>query len=921
MKLNIQRFLKSSGMETASSPSRCRCPLHADMDPAGSMEVLPGSDGEGAEFACSDPRCGFRGDAVALESMRRGVGLMEAAALFQPGGELYPCLDAPMTAGEAAEYAPGNSARYVAAYLAVCRKAFLSMPERAVKVAGLSRSSPNGLVGDVGILVREGVPKFLSEAAKGGGTLVVYPFTMDGAVTHAVVEDASSLRPGSETDYPLVSSSDGVFGESRAALFAGRRQGRLFLCESPSLAARVRAMRSVGGGADDAPVVAGGLPLPQGFSGARHVVLFGDGSGPPSLDFALAALSAKCVVSGVPQHMQPQLRVLSCRPAPFDPASVDRMLKGQSGTSDLCQWAAASMVKAAESGAAQSVADSLAAHPLRPVVAEALSRTVLSGGGDPKAAEEVAEMLRGQSAASAGDLRLANGRRFRVLADSVVAVSPGGSVETLSNVAMSVDGKILRGEDGGRTEELLSVKATPQGDVPPARMLLRGADMSSVKRLRDAVSRAFAEAGSNPYVAFYQVPGYSWSDILGRLGDRCPVTREATSLGMDALSDVRFPSHVVRSDGSVDEDATPPVVGKAVSAAYGGVYLPPDGAWGLAATRRLLESCGNLYSAAYACGLMHILHQAVCGKSDPSGAASRQRHSLLYVETEPGIWEGVARAIHDTVAGPSQMPSVPYSRTSEFLEGYSGLGMLPLVARTQSLAGRLVPALDRSGVGVVGLADTLTAAAASGRARATYIVPCDESAAAGGRMDVDVDGVRAEFLPLVSVLLRRHVDGRFATASVPCLEAYSRLCSELGVPESPVVGAIATTFFQGPGMSGADLFFDSLHAACMPGARPRVNVVEGRPSPDYSFTRSGRHVFVSETEATVGRIVVDILNKSSFVDPKFDPAQLESEMSRRGLLAPTAPGMAPDRAFTMTRAAWDRFVARPPLEIGPVQTA
>ena len=876
------------------------------------MSALRTPSGE-ARFECVSPKCGFRGDAVSLVSVSRGIPVSAAIELFRPGGELSVALSEPLGEAEAGAYVDRSEAQAaVKSYLLACERELRRVPERSGIRPGLSASSrvmPEGVGLFAGGIP---VPRCLSEFSKPryrGSTIVLYPFTFDGDVTYIEARDARD--PSFSMTVPVTRHDIGVFREHAAP--ESRRT--VYIADDPVAAARLQiayGQRHSG----VAPVAAAAsLPLPDSFRRACSVVLLSFLDFPVSLGRALSYIGADEIVSGRPS--QPSVRVFETgrRSSDLTPDSAESILSGSPGR-DVAEWAARYMAGLVSKGRSAEMAEALSKASLPPVVASAMARYALTCSDDAKACREVAEMLERPSPPRTSDIVLANGRSIRRGPASIVAVAPRGPSDTLANVGISVDSKIVSYSG----EEVLSCSVTPADrEVPQIRVSIPEEAWGSAARLQGIVSKAFVARGFNTYVAFYDVKGYGWRDVLSRLGEGCPVSAEIGKLGMDDVSDIQLPSLAVRSTGEIVRQSRVFTLPEHALRAYGGLSISsmddPLLPW-----RLCLGKCGNLYVAAFALGAMHALYQMTFGMYRPIAMRHANRH-LFYVETEPGIWASVFKQVSDLFSGSDFTPTLNYANPSETLSDYRQLGCLPLVAYVPTMGGKLSKALDESSVDLIGLLDTSTAVMTNGRVSAVYVtpskdVPAERTMIAGS----DLDRLRRSFPHLLSLFVREaRIDGAYRSSSVPCLATYSECCRILGTEPFPM-DDIAKTWFPGTGMNGADMFFDLLHRS-VSGGKPKLCIVDGMPQPGKSFTRRGQHVFVLEDRVVVSRMVVDMINKAERGVCEFSSEQLSREMDERGLLVDAPEEFDPSRCWCLSRETWENRVVRPPINLsGPVSS-
>lgn len=927
MRLDIPRFLKVFGVsipdgdDGVNRPVRCRCPLHQDSD--FSLEASRTASGE-ARFDCVDPKCRFHGDAVSLVAVAEGISPAKAIAMFRPGGRFAPALLEPLGEIEAAAYVEDADAqRSVKAYLALCERSLRRTPERAGIRPGLSAASRNVPEG-VGLFVGgDSVPRCLAEFSKPryrSSSVVLYPYTYDGDVTRIEARDANA--PMFRHTATVTRADIGVYREDAASLL--RRNGRktLYVAPEPVAVARMQCAHMQARGAE-APVVAiAGLPLPDRFDRVSTVALLSFDDFQLDLATALSFIAADEIVSGT--NVQPSVRVVhaTTRSSDLSYDAAAKIAEGGVPGKDVAEWAVRTMVEMASKGRSREIAEAIAKARLQPIVASAMARYAASCSEDRESCRAVVDLLEKPLLLPTADIVLANGRSVRRGPSSVMAVSPRGLVDTIANVGLSVDSKIVSYSG----EEALSCDVTSSDrDVPHVRVSIPETAWDSASSIQRIVSKAFVSRGFNPYVAFYDVKGYRWRDILGRLGEHCPVSREISELGLDDVSDVQLPGLVVRSTGEIVRQTRVFTIPEQALRVYGGLEPSEPEGDPLAPWRECLSSCENLYVLAFSLGAMHALYQMTYGMYRPEAARRHANRHLFYVNTEPGIWDAVFKQVADLFSGADFTPTLNYANPGETLSEYRQLGCLPLVAYVPTMGGKLSKALDESSVDLIGLLDSSTAVMSNGRISAVYVTPSkDDPADRRVISGTDMDRLRSAFPHLLSYFVRNaSIDGAFRSSSVPCLAAYRECCRVLGVDPSPQADRIAKGWFPGTGMNGVDMFFDMLHRSVSGAGRPKLCVVRGEPQRGKSYTRRGQHVFVLEDRVVVSRMVVDMVNQAEKGICEFSAEQLSTELEERGMLVALPEALSgemdPERCWCLSRETWETRVVRPPINLqGPV---
>ena len=922
MQLDIPRFLKVFGVSIPddahgvnnSGAVHCRCPLH--QDPDGSLTASRNASGE-VRFDCMNPKCKFHGDAVSLVALARNVSIEKAIGMFRPGGEFSVALDEPLREIEAKAYLDDSGMQAsVRSYLLLCERALKRSPEKANIRPGLSASSrilPDG----VGLFVNsDGVPRCLSEFTKPrykNSTLLLYPYTFDGDVTYIEVRDANS--PLFRQTIPVTRHDIGTYRESVSAmsLYGGRKN--VFVVEDPLAAVRMQCAYSQHH-SDEFPVIASTrLPFPDRFEKVNAFILVAFDDFPVSLETALSYIAADETVNG--RTTQPSVRVLSMgkKSSEFTYDMAEKLLSGSSGK-DVVEWSVKLMVELASKGRTKEISDALAKARLAPIVASAMARFAATCSEDRASCKAVAELIEKPAPLPTADIVLANGRSIRRGPASIMAIVPKGFSDTIANVGLSVDSKIVSYSG----EEVLSCTAVAEDkDVPHVRVNLPESHWDSAIKVQKAISKAFVSRGFNPYVMCYDLKGYRWRDILGRLSEHCPVTREVGELGIDDVSDIQLPSFAVRSTGEIVQQSRVFTLPEHALRVYGGLSVSelddPLLPW-----RQCLEKCDNLYVAAFVLGVMHALYQMTYGMYQPVARKHANRH-LFFVETEPGIWASVFKQVADLFSGADFTPTLNYANPTETLSDYRQLGCLPLIAYVPTMGGKLSKALDESSVDLIGLLDTSTAVMTNGKVSAVYVTPSKDAPAERKMIaGSDLDRLRQSFPHLLSRFVKEaKIDGAYRSSSVPCLSAYSECCRIIGV-EPIDLDDIAKTWFPGTGMNGVDMFMDLLHRS-VSGGKPKLCIVNGMPQSGKSFTRRGQHVFVLEDRVVVSHMVVDMMNKAEKGVCEFSAEQLSRELEERGFLADAPEEFDPTRCWCVSRETWENRVVRPPINLsGPISS-
>ena len=895
-----------SGMGNSKS-TKCLCPLHGDT--AGVMHCTTNLVTGRVFFTCRAPSCGFQGDAIALVAAMRKIPVKEAIRLFAPGGELASTPTEPLSESEASAYIEGrNTQATVAEYLRRCSQALKLHPERSNLRAGLSQATLRLVPDSMGLLqVDDTMPREFYEFRKNKyrhSTLLCLPFTFNGEITHVDVYDATT--PSFRFTVPITRGDVGVFLESQEI------PKSVLATEDPMASAILYSTLRMDTIKTPPLMCLSGFPLPEAYEDLKNIVLISTQDYPITLDFMLELLCTSEFVSGS-DHI-PLVHV-------WDTASMARDVKSDvvrntlsPSAGGLCrkltpqEYIAKLLNTLYQQHKLQSAAGAFHRKAISPV----FKRMIADAVKEREYAPEILDILADVDI-NLSDVTLANGRTFKVKPAEICAVTDKG-LATLCNVGITVKNKI-RAFDG--QELLICMVATNDQDIPPVKVSIPEDSWGSAKAIKKLIVKAFTATGHVPYIALYDIPGYRWDDILGRLAEKCPLSREIAELGLDDISDFNMPEFTIRNNSTEIEVQNrvftlPDSVLRVYSGISGIKSISP-----LEPIKRLLEHCDNLYVAAFTCGLMHVVYQMTYARGSHSRVRFQAPRHLFFVETEAGIWGGVFKQLSDLFCGSDFTPTVSYADPGSTLEAYQQLGTLPLIAYVPSMGQKLAQAIDSHTVSLIGLVDSTTAVMTNGHISAMYLMPSNEKPVNVRIAPENIEAIRECFASFLAVFLQQaKIDSNFRTTSTPCLTAYQEVCRICNVPALPLVSTIAQTYFPGFGMTGVNTFFDMLHRGILDDRKQtHICVLNEAPQKGYSFTGRGQHVFVLADKVIIGHNVVDLVNKAS--TNVFAIEQLSRELGERGMLEdlPDELNLDPKRCWCIPRDLWQKDVIRPPVQL------
>ena len=853
---------------------------------------------------CECPACGRRGDFAVLVAAASDQAVADTVRELLRIGELEASVR------DAEAYIARKEVQAdVDAHFEKCVAKLRAAPHMGNIRAGLSASTLRQLPPDTGMHVADDAPRafaLLSGPRYARVPMTLYRYRFDGETSCIDAQNPKTLQ----REHRLRVTGD--VGVDLGDFREGEVPQVLLATPNPRTAGQIYgAMRAE---SSLVPPVVGlaGFPLPHRFSAVRTIYLLDAPDAPLPLSFAVQALRKPAVYGS---DAEPAVRVLSphCPASSIVAEDVRRLAGASPHGSALRTWIAGRIMQSADR---------------REEVANAL----LQAGASENVRAEIAELLGPSAPQSLLDtvllpttepddvLTLANGRLVKSTPVGIYAARRDrktgeiASGALLCNVGISVESRIV---DRG-SETAVCTVTHPDSDVPSVQVRLPRAHWNNPDALAEDVRSAYAEGGRTPYVAFYRASGYAWGDLMQLLGAHCPVQSGLKALGAAPDGSVNFPNTAV-AKGTTSRQTKAGLIRQDALAAYSA--LPADAEPADAGRlTSFLASATSLCRTGVAAGVLHALFCAA-GKMFESSGVRRPPAHMVFVETEPGVWDETLRTLAYLFSGSEYVPLMDYSDRPGFLRGWADLGTLPLVTRLPA-AEDVATVLAASPVGVAAVADPLTAMTCSGRGTVSFVLPNVE--APGPEISQEeVDGLRRAFVAVTAARAGTGwldiAAGGPAALSTPCLSALGSLSPVRDA--ATVAGGLYRSVkgrYPGVGVTGAKAFFSVLHraytaAANGDGGGIRLTTVAGAPADALraSFNERGEHVFVLPDQVVVSRSVVQLIDRQqNFL---FDAEQLSHEFEENGIILADAPGLLgidDRRVWVFPRAVWDSEVVR-----------
>lgn len=854
-------------------------------------------------FRC--PACGAHGDVVDM------VANTDDRPVFAIVKDL--CQRAELTAGSKdidSYIARKETQREVDEYLKGCESDLRASPHLCGIRAGLSVAAKRQLPPSTGIHSRRELPAaFAPLSAKRylRTAMTLYRYTFDELTTCVDAQNPSTRQ--SEHRIRVAGDAGVYLGDFQP----GAMPAKLVASANPRVAGQIYgAMRAES--ALTPPVVGiAGFPLPSRFAAVDTLYLLDMPDSRLPLSFAIKAM-ADGIIYGT--DYAPTIRVLSphCPTSDVTAADIRALSNSKVHGTLLRKWVVEQLLQY------RGRTEEVAAAVLQSGVSEA-TRADLAAMMEDEGAPEIAAVVSLPVGEPDDVLTLGNGKLVKNTAVGLYTAARAkgpNKVEArcaLSNVGIRVDYRVT-GESG---EVACCTVTHPDDDVPDIAVKVPRKHWVSPDLLAEDIRGAYAEFGRTPYVALYKAAGYNWADIMQLLGAHCPVQSGLEALGGNSDGEVNLPSSVV-AKGAIKPQTKAGAVCADAMACYSA--LPdtiPDGDQGR--LNGFLSGPACLLKAGVTAGVLHALFCAAARQFDPSGVRRPPAH-LLFVETEPGVWDTVIRTLAYVFSGSEYVPLVDYGSSLQYLDEWAGLGTLPLITRLPS-ADSMAFTLSSSPVSVIAVVDPLTAITCSGRGAVSFVLPNVESESPEGLPQADVEMLREAFMrEVVRRAGTKWLDGGVTGATAVSTPSLSALGS---VYDRRDPGTVAGSLYRmvrsrylGAGLTGAKTFFNVLHRAYVDqisGGTPSVPLTFVTDAPGdvvaASFNDRGTHVFILPECAIVSKSVVQAINADkTFL---FDAEQLSREFTENAILsdvARTNTGIDPKRVWVFPRDVWDSAVVR-----------
>lgn len=919
MQVKWNEFLKALGAPVIgdSPESRQCCPLHSGTAPT--LDLRKSHVTDGWQFVCADSKCGFCGDAVALVSRTKGISTSAAIDLFRKDKPLSHTLLNDMGEYQLDAYLEDHSSQVrVASYLNAASQA-IRHPENAdirrkLSDLGASQDGESGLSSlpkSLAVVIQGDVPpvfrEFATCKAYRRGSFVLYPHTFDGAVTHVTVQDVSGSNLRTRT-VSVTRDDIGVFMEDNIK----PGQDSVFVTTS-ELVACILYKKFRAASSSLPPIVATrNFPLPPSLSSLRRITILSLPDEPLTLESALRFYTVD-PVDGVNDDIKLKVwDVIATKAADTPPNMFTRNYDNphQKGQRSLGCWIAnaiKTMVTSENEEAVYWAFD-------RVKVDDSHKETIISELVKLGETEHACDVVILAGSEYRSSFRLGNGREVRITPSGLVAVGTNGNTAVLSNVPIVVDNCVCT--RGGEVRYTCKFRTADNTSVS---VRLSKTDFVSAKKLQSSITDELARQGDSAYVAFYELAGYRWSDILTRMAEGKPVQREILRLGADEYGNVHFPLAMLDLTGmSVNKQSRVYTLPKEVRELYAGVGCVSD-VDAVSSVKAFVENAPAYpWSQGILAGFCHLVYQLLADVISVRGGTTSVPRHLFFVSEESTTWTPVLQQLAQLFSGCNQLGQIPSVQSGKYLESVSSLGPLPCVKLMPCIPYKRIPNLiSDSPTSLMSLADNDVAMVLTGDTRVSFVVPPSADETVGAYIQPeDICALQRALPEFLAALLSEPTtyaqEVELRNSVVPAKSAYIQMCGFLGIPARKDALKLVNQYYTVAGVSNAYAFLHALaelievqsHRLSL-----KLRIKHGLPGESDTAT-----FFVNDDIVVIDRVVVSLVNKYTYRLGLFNSASLTAELDRMGYLK-TCEGSHIDRGrfWVLDRVIWDKYVMREPL--------
>ena len=917
MQLNWQKLLNALGSTITEGSVHVKhpCPLHPESEP--SLGINPDTDNNVPYVRCSHPHCRFTGDIIALTAAVRRTDLQGALNILQV--EMADCLTEPMTPSWTMTYMSlQNTGMRTAAYLSQCQQALRAVPEVARFRFGTSNGSCQFLPAELGLLCHSDLPSAFREFTRPKyqkGQYVVYPYSMDGTITHVRVQ-ATDDALFNTIPVTITSPDLGVYPESN--LTPATRD--LFVCFDPRLATLVHGEFAAVSGAPPPVVAVAGFPLPESAMPIESVNLLDLKDIPLTLTDALKVFAASSVVAN--RSTDPKVYVCLLRRTTAMTLTSETLQHHIIGSGAgfrplLTTWIIDDIASHVRAGNTETACRALISANLAQEKRNALTDRAVKLDADPA----VLDLIRTSGAALNGNYTLGNGQKFRRTPNGLRFLGKNDEETVLSNFDIDVDRKI-RGSDGTTT---YVVRITP--DDKTASAILVNIPEHAFRRtdsIHRIIVQAYAERHESPYLALYRAHGLDWADVFSKLSAGCEVFTEVTALGVGPGNEFHFPRTTLRIGSKTVVPQQQLVLPDSVSQLYVGIE-PNTPVEFREPFRKLFRHADNPYLAGFIAGFCHVMHRITAAVSHAGKPITVTPSHLLFVETEASAWQPVIQQLAYLFNGHEHVPRLHAGQPLVMLKKLEALGPLPWIGYIPRLQRRNInPVVSDSSVSLIGLVDPLNARELDGVRHVTFItVPEDCNPEVTVLTVPDLEELRsclASFM--LDALSQVQTDPAYRLTAEPAIVTYTALCRLLDVPVMATMKNQLKCYYTSTD-SGVDEFFQVLHMF-YEGTyirRKTLRVSYAATVSEAVHNSSGKHVAVTPEYALIKHSILADITPGRHAS--FHPVSLTIALSERGLLldAPLRGQIIADKFWVVSRDTWEEMIVRTPMTLLPVTPA
>lgn len=662
MRILVDQFLAAAGcpapkgLDQPQACPHCRTP--------GALVATLNHVTNSTVFHCS--ACRFHGDAVQFIASLHKESITDALAKFAPGGIFAHTLLQGYSQAQLQEYTKQyHSQDYIRQYVTQMHENLASKSGTAfAQTVPIFRGGKPTFPKAMGFVTDQNIPPELNRLSTATYRRNRY-FSFTYTYNHDIVGVAvRALRDINAVNYfNLLPDDLGVFMED--VLRADHQT--IFLAPDDLCAAALYTKAQQQSTIPMQVIAARGLPLPATFKHVRQINLLSFRDRPLLLHTALTYLTARELVEFNPS---PDCFVIHLE-TPLERILPEQIKNAETKHYRLITWVAYQLVHRYRIHGEAAVLDILAKHSIAPAL-QGLMQNALRSINAP---EELIKLLENAQLDLSDERRLANGKRVVRTINGFLG-RDGATAFPLSDTMFKIDECVVTRAGDIRYNITIISQKSNRG---PLKLTLAQQDFKNEEKLKEAIQRGFINRGEHLSIAFYNSPGYSWSEIRDAFSDNLAVRHEIEHLGIDDNGKLHFPNCVIDLMQDSMHEQQPLITFEEETVRCYQAIVPREVSQFIGVP--LLWTTNTPEHMALAAGLSHVLGQVLTGVLCKKQNLNYFPQHLVYVDISPQTWIPCFKQLATIFSGTEYVPHLQHHRPVAYMEKLKDLHCLPYICQ------------------------------------------------------------------------------------------------------------------------------------------------------------------------------------------------------------------------------------------------